>query len=169
MSSQHGTFNDSSGGARLIRLNRAARFMKLPRLFSFFTCLLLAACSSVEIPAPDAPGIVVAADETREIGQGKILFPAGVYKAEVVSASGTYYKAPRRLKTLGVLIGRSEEGGIFVSNAEGSPQAAWFGDPRDDVDESPGTLLGAMGMSSPKLWKLTPRIPFTPEAGKKQR
>lgn len=138
-------------------------FMRLSRLFSLLPALLLAACSTVEIAPGDAPGIVVAQDETRELGQGKILFPAGVYKAEVVSSTGTYYKAPRRLKTLGVLIGRSEEGGIFVSNAQGNPQAAWFGDPRDDADESPGTLLGAMGMSSPKLWKLTPRIPYAPE------
>lgn len=120
--------------------------------------LLLAACGSVEIAPTDAPGIVLAQDETRECGQGRILFPAGEYKAEVVSTEGTYYKAPKRLRSLGVLIGRSEDGGIFVSNKAGNPQAAWFGDPRDDVDESPGTLLGAMGMSAPKLWPYTPRI-----------
>lgn len=137
--------------------------MKFSRFFLIIPALLLSACGSVKIAPLDIPGIVVAQDETRELGQGKILFPAGVYKAEVVSSGGTYYKAPRRLKTLGVLIGRSEEGGIFVSNTQGNPQAAWFGDPRDDVDEAPGTLFGAMGMSAPKLWKLVPRIPYTAE------
>lgn len=136
--------------------------MHLPRTFCLALApLLLAACGSVEIASSDAPGIVVAQEETRECGQGRILFPAGEYKAEVVSTAGTYYKAPKRIRSLGVLIGRSEPGGIFVANKAGNPQAAWFGDPRDDVDESPGTLFGAMGMSAPKLWPYTPRIPFT--------
>lgn len=142
--------------------------MKSLRLLLLVPAFLLASCKSVEVASVDAPGILVAQEETREVGQGKILFPAGLYKAEVVSPKGTFYKAPRRLKTLGVLIGRSEEGGIFVSNSQGSPQAGWFGDPRDEVDESPGTLLGAMGMSSPKLWKLSPRIPYTLETAAKK-
>ena len=136
--------------------------MNLPQTFCLLLApLLLTACGSVEIASPSVPGIVVAQEEARECGQGKILFPAGEYKAEVVSAAGTHYKAPKRIRTLGVLIGRSEEGGIFVASKNGNPQAAWFGDPRDDVDESPGTLFGAIGMSAPKLWPFTPRIPFT--------
>lgn len=122
---------------------------------------LLASCSSVELAPTDAPSILLTQDETRECGQGQILFPVGEYKAEVKSSTGTYYKAPKRIRTLGVLIGRSEEGGIFVANSAGTPQAAWFGDPKDNVDESPGTLFGAIGWSAPKLWPYTPRIPFT--------
>jgi len=122
---------------------------------------LLAACGSVTMAPSDSPSIVVGQNEERECGQGRILFPAGEYKAEVASAEGTYYKAPKRLRTLGVLIGRSEDGGIFVSNAAGNPQAAWFGDPKDEVDESPGTLFGAIGLSAPKLWPYKPRIPHT--------
>jgi hypothetical protein len=79
----------------------------------------------------------------------------------VASAEGTYYKSPKRLRTLGVLIGRAEDGGIFVSSAAGNLQAAWFGDPKDEVDESPGTLFGAIGLSAPKLWPYKPRIPYT--------
>lgn len=136
--------------------------MKLHRLLpALLMPLLFTACGSVQIASTDAPGIVVAQEETRECGQGRILFPAGDYKAEVASSEGTYYKAPRRIRTLGVLIGRSEEGGIFVSNKSGNPQAAWFGDPRDAVDESPSTLLGAIGMGAPKIWPYAPRIPFT--------
>lgn len=123
--------------------------------------LLLAACGSVEIASSDAPSIVVSQAEERECGQGRILFPAGEYKAEVAAAEGTYYKSPKRLRTLGVLIGGTEDGGIFVSSAAGNPQAAWFGDPKDEVDESPGTLFGAMGLSAPKLWPYKPRISFT--------
>lgn len=125
--------------------------------------LLLASCGSVELAPVNAPGIVVAQDEVRELGQAKILFPAGVYKAEVVSEKGTYYKSPRRLKTLGVLIGRNEEGGIYISKYAGTPQSGWFGDPRDEVDESPSTLFGALGVSAPKHWKLSPPIPYTVE------
>ncbi len=123
--------------------------------------ILLSACGSIALAPADAPAIVVAQDETRECGQGRILFPAGEYQAEVVSPQGTFYKAPKRIRTLGVLIGRSEDGGIFVANQAGNPQAAWFGDPHDDVDGSPGTLFGAIGLSAPKLWPYTPRIPFT--------
>ncbi|MFO1482128.1 MAG: hypothetical protein U1F71_02080 [Verrucomicrobiaceae bacterium] len=134
--------------------------MKLPRLFFLVIVPLLASCGSVSLPPANAPSLMLAQDEERECGQGRVLFPAGEYKAEVVSANGTYYKAPKRIRTLGVLIGRSEEGGVFVSNAAGNPQAAWFGDPRDNVDERPGTLLGAIGMTAPKLWSYTPRIAF---------
>lgn len=123
--------------------------------------LLLISCNSVEKATSEAPGIIVGPNEIRECGQGRIHFPEGEYKAEVVSAKGTYYKAPQRLRTLGVLIGRSEEGGIFVSSGPGNPQAVWFGDPSDEIDGSAATLLGAMGASAPKLWPYTPRIPFT--------
>jgi hypothetical protein len=123
--------------------------------------LLLASCGSVELAPTHAPSIVLAQDATRTCGQGEIVFPAGEYKAEVTSAEGTYYKAPKRIRTLGVLIGRSEDGGIFVSNSAGNPQAAWFGEPKANVGESPDTLFGAIGWSAPKLWPYTPRIPHT--------
>lgn len=136
--------------------------MKFSRLLSaLITPLLLAACGSIELAPADAPGIVIGPNETRECGQGKTVFPAGLYKAEVVSPEGTYYVAPTPMRTAGVLIGRAETGGIFVSNAAGNPQAAWFGDPRDNLDGRPGTLLGAIGVSAPKLWPYTPRIPYT--------
>lgn len=150
----------------LVSFNSASfqpTIMKLFRLALFVAPLLLASCGSVKIPSVDAPGIVVAQEEIREVGQGKMIFPAGVYKAEVTSDKGTYYKAPRRIKTLGVLIGRSQEGGLYVSKYPGTPQSAWFGDPRDEVDASPGTLFGAMGVSAPKLRKLTPPVPYTLE------
>ncbi len=136
--------------------------MKLSRLLpALIAPLLLAACGSVEIAPADAPSIVIGPNESRECGQGMVLFPVGVYKAEVVSSKGTYYLAPERIRTAGVLIGRSERGGIFVSNASGNPQAAWFGDPRDNVDDSPGTLFGAIGVTAPKLWPYTPKVPYT--------
>lgn len=137
--------------------------MKFIQTLLFVAPLLLVSCRSVKIAPTNVPGIIVAQDEVRDLRQGQTRFPAGLYKAEVVAADGTYYKAPTRLKTLGVLIGRSKEGGIFVSNAKGNPQAAWYGDPRDDADERPATLFGAVGMGAPKLWKLTPRIPYTVE------
>lgn len=137
--------------------------MKLSRLALLVAPLLLASCGSVKIPSVDAPGIVVAQEEIREVGQGKMVFPAGVYKADVTSDKGTYYKAPRRIKTLGVLIGRSQEGGLYISKYPGTPQSAWFGEVREQVDESPSTLFGALGVSAPKLRKLTPPVPYTME------
>lgn len=153
---RHGVRNDCP-------LKSFRLLMKFSRLLLLSTSLLIVSCGAVSIAPVDAPGLIVAQDEIREVGQGKTLFPAGLYKAEVTSPTGTYYKSPRRLKSLGVLIGRSQEGGIFISNARGNPQAAWYGDPSDDVDESPGTLFGAMGVSAPKLRRLTPRIPYTME------
>lgn len=136
--------------------------MKLLRFLPLLALpLLFSSCSSVAPVPTDAPSIVLAEPATRSCGQGELLFPAGEYKAEVTSDQGTYYKAPKRIRQLGVLIGRSEEGGIFISTKPGGPQAAWFGDPKDDVDESPGTLFGAIGWSAPKLWPYTPRIPHT--------
>lgn len=123
--------------------------------------LLLTSCGSVQLAPADSSSIVLAEPATRVCGQGEILFPAGEYKAEVTSPEGTYYKSPQALRTLGVLVGRKESGGIFISTKPGGPQAVWFGDPRDDVDESPSTLLGAIGWSAPKLWPYTPRIPHT--------
>ena len=123
--------------------------------------LLLAACGSVEMAPAGSSSIILAEPATRECGQGKILFQAGEYRAEVTSSEGTYYKAPKGLRTLGVLVGRNEDGGIFISTKPGGPQAVWFGDPKDEVDESPGTLFGAIGWSAPKLWPYTPRIPHT--------
>lgn len=143
--------------------------MKLSRLALFIAPLLLISCGSVEIPPVEAPGIVVAQEETRDVGQGRMVFPAGVYKAEVTSEKGTYYKAPRRIKTLGVLIGRSQEGGLYISKHPGTPQSAWFGDPRDEVDASPGTLFGAMGVSAPKLHRLKPPVPYTLESSPARR
>ena len=128
-------------------------------------CLLLlplfvGACTSIK-PAPTgAADIVVEAKVSRICGQGRVNFPAGVYKAEVVSAKGTYYRAPESLKTRGVLMGRAETGGIFVSNQPGNPQAAWFGDMSDTVENRPTTLFSAIGVAAPKLWPYTPRIPY---------
>ena len=129
--------------------------------FLFFASMLLASCAAIK-PAPaGTSGIVVGSNESRECGQGVLTFPAGLYQAEVVSPKGTYYLAPEPLRTKRVLLGRAERGGIFVSNLPGNPQAAWFGDDvRDSVDEKPSTLFGAIGMSAPKLWPYTPRIPF---------
>jgi len=136
--------------------------MKSIRILLLFVLpLLIAACGSVAPVPADAPSIVLAEAVTRTCGQGELHFPAGEYQAEVASDEGTYYKAPKRIRSLGVLIGRSEEGGIFISNKPGGPQAAWFGDLKDEVDESPSTLFGAIGWSAPKLWPYTPRIPHT--------
>lgn len=122
--------------------------------------LFLAACGSVAPVSSGTSGIVIGPDEVRECGQGKVLFPAGLYTATVVSDKGTYYLAPERLRTKGVLLGRAERGGIFVSNGPGNPQAAWFGDLSATVAEKPGTLFEAIGVKTPKLWPYTPRIAF---------
>ncbi len=135
--------------------------MKLSRAFVLVLApLLLAACGSLAPTPAGTQGIVVGPNESRECGQGHVQFPAGLYVPEVVSAKGTYYLAPELIRTKGVLLGRAERGGIFVSNLPGNPQAAWFGDLRDTVDEKPSTLLGALGVSAPKLWPFTPRVPF---------
>lgn len=120
----------------------------------------MAACTAVAPASSGTGGIVVGPNEMRVCGQGKVLFPAGLYRAQVVSATGTYYMAPEQLRTVGVLIGRAEQGGIYVSNALGNPQAAWFGDPQEFTESKPTTLFAAIGVRAPKLWPYTPPIPF---------
>jgi hypothetical protein len=128
-------------------------------------CLLLApvvmaACTAVA-PAPSgSSGIVVGPNEMRVCGQGKVIFPAGLYHAQLVTARGTYYLAPERLRTVGVLIGQSELGGIYIANTAGNPQAAWFGDPNEVTESKPTTLFSAIGVRAPKLWPYDPAIPF---------
>lgn len=135
--------------------------MNLSRAFFFaLVPLLFAACGSVAPVPAGTSGIVVGTNEERECGQGRVQFPAGLYLAEVVSAKGTYYVAPAPLRTKGVLLGRAERGGIFVSNMPGNPQAAWFGDLHETVEEKPSTLFAAMGVSAARLWPYAPPIPF---------
>ena len=135
--------------------------MNFARAFSLLlTPALMVACTSINPVPTGTPGIVVGPNESRVCGQGSVVFPAGLYRAEVVSAKGTYYLAPDRIRTAGVLLGRAERGGIYVSNAPGNPQAAWFGDLQDVVESKPTTLFGAIGIAAPKLWPYTPRVPF---------
>ena len=135
--------------------------MKLSRAFFLVLApLFMVACGSISPVPSGTSGIVIGPNEIRECGQGKVQFPAGVYTAEVVSEKGTYYLAPELIRTKGVLMGRAERGGIFVSNAPGNPQAAWFGELSDTVEEKPSTLFAAVGIKAPKLWPYTPRIPF---------
>lgn len=135
--------------------------MKLSRFFFLVLApLFFAACGSIAPVPQDTAGIVVGPNELRECGQGKVQFPAGLYQAVVVSPKGTYYLAPQAIRTKGVLLGRAERGGIFISSMPGNPQALWFGDLNANVDEKPSTLLGAIGVKAPKLWPYTPQISF---------
>lgn len=129
-------------------------------LFFLLATTLMGACTSIKPVAQGTTGIVLAAPEMRVCGQGQVHFPAGLYTPQVVSAKGTYYQSPAPLRTRGVLLGRAETGGIYVSNAPGNPQAAWFGDVNDTVEDHPTTLFSAIGVAAPKLWPYTPRIPF---------
>ncbi|OYW74341.1 MAG: hypothetical protein B7Z37_18230 [Verrucomicrobia bacterium 12-59-8] len=139
----------------------AIHFMKLYFTLALtLASLLLAACGSIAPVPAGTKGILIGPNESRLCGQGNVMFPSGLYQAEVVSPNGTYYLAPEPIRTKGVLLGRAERGGIFVSTMAGNPQAAWFGDLHDAVDEKPSTLLGAIGVNAPKLWPYTPRIPF---------
>ena len=135
--------------------------MKFARTFCFLLApAVIAACTAIA-PAPASTGgIVVGRNEMRVCGQGKVLFPAGLYRAQMVTASGTYYQAPEQLRTVGVLIAQSELGGIYIANVPGNPQAAWFGDPQEVTESKPTTLFGAIGVRAPKLWPYEPPIPF---------
>lgn len=124
---------------------------------------VLLSCAPLSQPAPHASSIVLAKEEGRECKKARVILPAGVYTPEVQSESGIYYLAPAELRTERVLIGGSYRGGLFISKT--GAQAAWFGDARDDADERPGTLLGAIGASSPKLWPFSPPVPVAPVTG----
>lgn len=122
--------------------------------------MLMVACTPITPVPTGTSGIVIGPNESRACGQGTVRFPTGLYRAEVVSPKGTYYLAPERIRVAGVLLGRAERGGIYVSNAPGNPQAAWFGELSSAVDEKPDTLLAAVGVKAPKLWPYSPPVPF---------
>ena len=122
--------------------------------------LFLISCAPLSKPSTTSGAIVLAKEEKRDCKKARVVLPAGVYTPEVQSETGTYYLAPAELRTERVLIGGSYRGGLFISNAGG--QAAWFGDARDEADERPGTLLGAIGASSPKLWPFSPPVTISP-------
>ena len=129
------------------------------RLFLLLPFVLIS-CAPLSQPGTRANSIVLAKEEGRECKKARVILPAGVYTPEVQSESGIYYLAPAELRTERVLIGGSYRGGLFISKT--GAQAAWFGDARDDADERPGTLLGAIGASSPKLWPFSPPVPVSP-------
>jgi hypothetical protein len=104
----------------------------------------------------DLSNVLLAQEEKRDCQKARVVFPAGIYKPEIQSEHGTYYLAPAQMRTEGVLIGGGYRGGLFIGNS--GYQAAWFGDARDDADERPGTLLGAIGASAPKLWPIKPPL-----------
>ena len=137
----------------------ALLFMPL-RLLALLLPLSLVACAPLSQPASNAPPVSLAQEEKRECKKARVVLPPGVYTPEVQSERGIYYVAPTDLRTERVMIGGSYRGGLFVAN-EGW-HAAWFGDARDDADERPGTLLGAVGASAPKLWPFSPPLPVTP-------
>lgn len=129
--------------------------------FSLLCCLVLTVLSSC-VPLtqvePKSGSFSLAAEEKRDCKAARVVFPAGVYSPEIASERGTYYLAPGPMRTEGVLLGGGYRGGVFV--AKDGRHAAWFGDARDDADERAGTLLGAIGASSPKLWVISPALPL---------
>ncbi len=125
------------------------------RVFLFFIPCLMACAPMLKTPS-ERSNVLLAQEEKRDCKKARVVFPAGIYKPEIQSEHGTYYLAPAPMRTEGVLIGGGYRGGLFISNS--GIQAAWFGDARDDADERPGTLLGAVGASAPKLWPIKPPL-----------
>ncbi|MBE7496706.1 MAG: hypothetical protein HS117_17325 [Verrucomicrobiaceae bacterium] len=138
--------------------------MSLPPMIRAFWFLVLlcvpVACVPLRKVDPGAHSILVATEQSRECKAARVIFPAGEYSPEVSCERGTYYLAPARLRTEGVLLGGGYRGGLFIGRD--GKQAAWFGDARDAAEERPSTLLGAVGASAPKLWPFQPVISVTP-------
>lgn len=121
------------------------------------TAFLLNGCVHLSKVAPDVRALFLPQQEVRDCQRARVVFPVGIYTPEIQSAHGVYYLAPTPILVEGVVIGGGYRGGVFI--ARDGRHAAWFGDARDDADERAGTLLGAMGAASPKLWFFSPQLP----------
>ena len=130
-------------------------------LFSLATSCLLISCSTkdLERPAPGTPGIRVAQAVECTHKDGKFTLPAGDYLPEAQSAKGTYYTAPERLKTVGIIREGHERGGLFIAN-EGW-QWAWIGHPGFEVDENQTSIFKKRGILMPTHFKFEPYVKYT--------
>ncbi|MBL9130820.1 MAG: hypothetical protein JNG86_06455 [Verrucomicrobiaceae bacterium] len=135
--------------------------MILFRVFALASIMMTSCVSLTELSkvAPGTGDIIISQEERRECKAARVILPAGRYTPEVQSDLGVYYLAPARIRTEGVLISGGYRGGLFI--ARDGRQAVWFGDARDDADERPGTLMGAIGVAAPKLWPFKPAISVT--------
>jgi hypothetical protein len=135
-----------------------------------FALVLLASCRSnnqIALPAAGTPGIVLKTEQVAEHKYGKVTFPAGLYQPEAVSEIGTYYAAPGKVSTGGVMRGGKEHGGLFI--ARGSEQQfLWIGQPAYQLMEAPKTVLGQWGVETPLLYSLRSPVSIT-KAGTSSR
>ena len=140
---------------------------------TFAACLALAAltgCRSnnqIALPSAGTPGIVLAAEQVAEHKYGKVTFPAGLYQPEAVSEIGTYYAAPGKVSTGGVMRGGKEHGGLFVARGS-NQQFLWIGQPGYQLHEAPKTVLGQWGVETPLLYSLRTPVSLT-QAGSSAR
>lgn len=130
-------------------------------LFCCFASCLLVSCATKDLDhcEPGTPGIVVAQAVECTHKDGKFTLPAGLYQAEAKSSKGTYYVAPERLKTDGIIRDGHERGGLFIAN-EGW-QWAWTGHPGFEVAESETSIMGKRGLIMPVHFKFEPYVPYT--------
>ncbi len=137
---------------------RSMLLIVIPMNYRLFLPLIpcLMSCAPMLKTPSEQSNVLLAQEEKRECKKARVVFPAGIYTPEIQSEHGTYYLAPAQMRTEGVLIGGGYRGGLFIGKT--GYQAAWFGDARDDADERPGTLLGAIGASAPKLWPIKPPL-----------
>jgi hypothetical protein len=122
--------------------------------------LLTASCSTKDLERcpPGTPGIIVSQAVECSHKDGKFTLPAGLYQAEAQSRKGTYYVAPERLKTSGLIRGGHERGGLFIAN-EGW-QWAWIGHPGFEVEENKTSILGKRGIIMPTHYKFEPFVSY---------
>ena len=135
-----------------------------------FALVLLASCRSnnqIALPSAGTPGIMLAAEQVAEHKYGKVTFPAGLYQPEAVSEIGTYYAAPGKVTTGGVMRGGKEHGGLFVARGS-NQQFLWIGQPGYQLMEAPKTVLGQRGVETPLLYSLRTLVSYT-QAGSSAR
>jgi hypothetical protein len=124
------------------------------------SCLLLScAPKSLERCPPGTHSIRVAQAVECTHKDGKFTLPAGLYQPEAQSATGIYYAAPERLKTVGLIRQGHERGGLFIAN-EGW-QWAWIGHPGFEVDANQTSILKKRGILMPTHFKFEPYVNYT--------
>ena len=127
-------------------------------LHSWFITILLSfvSCSTIS-PPKTSQCLFLASPQKRESGLASFHFPAGVYKPDFESETGTYYVAPSKVINESLGLNTPMRGGIYIPHSSNpdQAQAGWV-----DNQESAGGLVGFAATAPTRLWPFMPPISF---------
>jgi len=135
---------------------KASAFMLLLQKALTILPLMIIACSTIS-PPKSSQCLFLASPQKRDSGVASFQFPAGVYKPDFESETGTYYVAPAKVINESLGLSFPMRGGIYIPHSHNpdQAQAGWV-----DNQESAGGLAGFVVTAPTRLWPFTPPISF---------